>query len=825
MSDEIFDGVRYEQVDYEYLEKRQLGKGRRANSWLLWAVAVGAVMSGHFIGWNSILPVPRIWDMVFANLLVALMYGCFVFSLAELSTALPHAGGFYSYVRYAFGPLAGFVCGITVTIQYIFLAAISIGITAQLLESSFGQPAYLWALLLIAILLAITIRGTRITFRVVALLFGVLSIAVLIIFSLVVLYTESFEVGSFFYVATDVNPSMDWLPKGLWGIFTALPFAILLYLPVEQVAFAAEELHHPTEEIPAALKRGFATLFGLSFLTLLFISGSAHGAITTSALVGPVHEILSVIFPLYDVYFRLITIGVFMASALTFINTSGRIIFALSRAGYFPRQLSLTSRYQTPNRALILAAVVGWLCFYLLELVDAGYGQRYLTQMVIFSAILCYLFVIGSYLQLKRKHPKLSRPYQSPLSDSATWLTFFLAFIFLFAFLTQPHVGTEIIAVGLILLLSTLYFVFQQKKRQLVFDAPEEKQALLGKSKVIMVPDLTVKRAVVVVLLLVAFRFIITYDVITLTSGCPPVCTGASMIREDFSNSDLRDINFIEANLLQSNFEKADLRDANFSGANLVDASLVNADLSGAKLIGADLTGADLGGATMNHTDLRGAILNESNLINVDLTSARLDGISLQNARLTGTDMTGVNLAGVELTLSEMKRIKLFGANLAGSTLSGADLSGAFLSKSNLTGAWLNKSNLTGADFEGADLSGASLIGANLSSTNLSNSKMIGSTIIGATFLGANLIGANLKEADFRKSELNPQDLKDDSFLNELNDLQKEEISQDANLSGVQSNNETVWPSSEFSSSILLDVEDMPEEVEFSEDAIKTDGD
>ena len=43
-------GVQYAKVDGSYFEKR--GLRRYAGVWSLWALGVGAVISGHFAGWN-----------------------------------------------------------------------------------------------------------------------------------------------------------------------------------------------------------------------------------------------------------------------------------------------------------------------------------------------------------------------------------------------------------------------------------------------------------------------------------------------------------------------------------------------------------------------------------------------------------------------------------------------------------------------------------------------------------------------------------------------------------------------------------------------------
>ena len=97
-------GADYEAVSDSYLEKRQLKSG--AVGWVLLAsLGVSYVISGSFAGWNFGLAQGGFGGLLIATVLMAIMYFSMVFSLAELSAALPTAGGGYSFARRAFGPL------------------------------------------------------------------------------------------------------------------------------------------------------------------------------------------------------------------------------------------------------------------------------------------------------------------------------------------------------------------------------------------------------------------------------------------------------------------------------------------------------------------------------------------------------------------------------------------------------------------------------------------------------------------------------------------------------------------------------------------------
>src|SRR5690606_2023815 len=105
----------------------------------LWVIGVGIVISGNYFGWNFGLADSGYIGMLIATVIMGIMYLFMCLGISELSTALPHAGGPYSFARRAMGPLAGYLTGIGVILEY-FIAApvIAIGIGAYI---SFLFPA------------------------------------------------------------------------------------------------------------------------------------------------------------------------------------------------------------------------------------------------------------------------------------------------------------------------------------------------------------------------------------------------------------------------------------------------------------------------------------------------------------------------------------------------------------------------------------------------------------------------------------------------------------------------------------------------------------
>src|SRR5256884_8575704 len=90
-----------------YLQEHALKKPLRVLD--IWALGVGVVVAGAYFGWNLGLKDNGPVAVLVASLLVCLLYLAWVLALAELSVAMPFAGGPLAYGRRAAGPLLGVV--------------------------------------------------------------------------------------------------------------------------------------------------------------------------------------------------------------------------------------------------------------------------------------------------------------------------------------------------------------------------------------------------------------------------------------------------------------------------------------------------------------------------------------------------------------------------------------------------------------------------------------------------------------------------------------------------------------------------------------------
>lgn len=234
----------------EYLAKRQLKRGTAG--WLLLAgLGVSYVISGDFAGWNFGIAEAGWGGFAIAAVLMAVMYLALVLSLAEMSAAIPAAGGGYSFARQAMGPAGGYLTGLAVLIEYALAPAaivIFIGSAVEALTGFNGPWVYaLFYLLFVGIHLA----GVGEALKVMMVISG---LAVLAIIATAFVLITNFDASRLFDVpVTDAVGASEFLPLGWYGVWAALPFAMWLFLAVEGVPLAAEEAKDPAKDVPKGI--------------------------------------------------------------------------------------------------------------------------------------------------------------------------------------------------------------------------------------------------------------------------------------------------------------------------------------------------------------------------------------------------------------------------------------------------------------------------------------------------------------------------------------------------------------------------------------------
>ena len=485
-------GVAYATRDKSYFESRQLV--RHANVLHLWALGVGAVISGHFSGWNFGLAAGGWGGMLIAGSVIAVMYLGLVFAIAEMSPALPHTGAAYSFARTSMGPWGGFLTGLAENVMYVLTPAVIVFFIGSYMTGIFETPASMQPLWWIAgyiVFVGLNVWGVELSFRV-TLIVTIAALACLVVF-----WISAIPNMDFSRWALNVGPggvelpegNGPWLPNGVGGALAALPFAVWLFLAIEQLPLAAEESVDPKKDMPKGIIAGMFTLIVSAFMILLLnpsVNGVGSFALSSSG--EPLLDGFRAIFGegIAKVLALVAVVGL-IASFHTIIFAQGRQIFSLSRAGYFPTFLSVThGTRKTPHIAMVGGALLGLAVMLVLWFTlgsDAGVTVigGTLLNMAVFGAMLSYIAQAVSFILLRRNFPHIERPYRNPLGVTGAALTIIIATITLFYQLTDPVYRQGIVGVAIWFAVFIAYFALVGRHKLIL--SPEEEFALEHQAK------------------------------------------------------------------------------------------------------------------------------------------------------------------------------------------------------------------------------------------------------------------------------------------------------------------------------------------------------
>lgn len=457
----------------DYLQHRRLKRG--AAGWILLAgLGVAYVISGDFAGWNLGLAQGGWGGLLIAFVLMGVMYTCMVFGLAELSSTLPTAGAGYAFARRALGPLGGFATGVAVLIEYaVAPAAIATFIGGYIEALGLFGLTNSWPVYLVTyiIFIGIHLRGVGEALRI---MFAITAVAVVALIAAVVGLLPRFDPAKLFDIVPDGSVgSSPFLPMGVGGILAALVYGIWFFLAVEGVPLAAEESADPKRDMPRGIIVAVITLVIFGALMLVLVPGAA-GSQAMSVSDNPLPEALRLAYggnTILADFVNYAGLAGLVASFFSIIYAYSRQLFALSRAGYLPKWLSLTGTRRTPYWALIVPGTIGFL---LAAITQDG---ALLINIAVFGATVSYVLLNLSHIVLRVKEPELERGYRTPGGIATTSVALVLSAVAVVATFVVDVYAASITAA--IFAAAIAYYWFYSRHR-IVTGSPDEEFARLA---------------------------------------------------------------------------------------------------------------------------------------------------------------------------------------------------------------------------------------------------------------------------------------------------------------------------------------------------------
>jgi ethanolamine permease len=388
--------------------------------------------------------------------------------------------------------------GLAESIEYILTPAVIVYFIGSYMGGIFGtgpewQPV--WWLGSYIVFLLLNLLGVELSFRVSV----IVTVAALLI--LAVFWVSAIPAIDFDRWALNIGVGADgaktelpegggsWFPFGWKGVLMSLPFAVWLFLAIEQLPLAAEESADPKKDMPRGLISGMLTLM-VSALLITFLNssvgsteeGKMHGAFTLSASGEPLLDGFRVLYgELAAKSLAFLAVIGLIASFHTIIYAYGRQIYSLARAGYYLPFMSLTNARKVPHVALYMGSILGFATMMILWFVlgaekgGAIIGST-LLNMAVFGAMISYAMQGLSFILLRKNMPGIHRPYRSPVGIPGAFVTIVVALVTIYFQLQDPVYQKAVYAVAGFYALGILYSALYGRKQLIL--SPEEEFAL-----------------------------------------------------------------------------------------------------------------------------------------------------------------------------------------------------------------------------------------------------------------------------------------------------------------------------------------------------------
>ena len=366
------------------------------------------------------------------------------FCYAELSSSFPETGGNYIYLRNSYGRLTGFLFGWTelVVIRTGSIASVSL-IFAEYF-SSFLSLANVWikpiAVAAIFLLSLLNIIGLAYSSRVqsVVTLAKIGALACIVVFGL---FSNKGDVAHFL----NFPESLD------VGLISSLGLALIpilwTYGGWHEAVFVAGETRGAQKSLPFALITTMIIVISIYFfMNVLYLYLISPNEMAQSNLVAS--DVFQILFGIHGRKLLELLIIIYALGCINaMIITGSRVTYAMAKDNRLFGYLGKADpKFGTPMQSIMLNALLA------IGFVLVGTFEK----LLFFTGGAVWLFfalVGGSLIILRRKFPKIERPYSVPLYP---WVPLLFIFICSALFLNtiifyplQSFIGLAIVLAGI----------------------------------------------------------------------------------------------------------------------------------------------------------------------------------------------------------------------------------------------------------------------------------------------------------------------------------------------------------------------------------------
>ncbi|HCR82679.1 MAG TPA: amino acid permease [Lachnospiraceae bacterium] len=384
---------------------------------------------------------------------------------AELGAAMPKSGGRLVYLDEAFHPVVGFMAGFTDLVigGPGSIAAVATALIAVLQPytglSDFGVKA--GAIVLIIIITAYNLGGVKLASVVqnISMVAKLIPIALIMLVALFIgRVSPDLSLGSAAAYAADNNTN----------IFSMVAFGVVAALWAYEgwtnLNTVAEEIKEPKKKLPLALIIGIGSvtviyvLFNFAIMRVL-----PHEEIVSMINSGDLYlgtAVAKKVFGSAGAF--VVSLGMILSmfgSANGMVLAQPRMYYAMAEEGHFFKAYAkLHPKTRVPHVAIIVQGILSIILVLIRNLSQ-------LTDMVVMSAMVFNALVIIAVPILRKKYPKIERPYKVwfyPVSVIVTALIF----IALIINTAMEDFVLGLVGLGVPVLGAVVYYIFDLKLKK-----------------------------------------------------------------------------------------------------------------------------------------------------------------------------------------------------------------------------------------------------------------------------------------------------------------------------------------------------------------------
>lgn len=424
------------------------------NPFHIWALGVGIVLVGEFMGWNFTVGKGGAYASLIACWVIGLLYTCVAMIDSEVTSTVAAAGGQYTQAKHIVGPLMAFNVGLYLVMAYTMLCAADALVVGDLMTSGAAVMGYAdldpkpFVVLTVAFLAWLNYRGVFMTLTI-NLVITFLAFAALIVLFLAVDPLNQGAVLQHQGLLTD-------LPYGWIGVLASLQFGMWYYLGIEGTCQAAEEVRSAGRSIPLGTMGGMMTLLVAATITWFVATGLMPWQYLGQA-VTPMYDAATLLGnPSLQLMLFVATAFAAIASANGCINDASRAWFSLGRDRYMPMFFGVIHpKYRTPYRSVLFLVPIA------ISFAFTGLLDQVITFSIL-SGLLGYTFMTFNMIKFRKMWPlgSIHRGYIHPFHPLPAITLFVLCCATYFA--TFLGYGASLLSIMAFYILASLWFVMRR---------------------------------------------------------------------------------------------------------------------------------------------------------------------------------------------------------------------------------------------------------------------------------------------------------------------------------------------------------------------------